>query len=72
MKNKALVIVHMAPIFVNVPSLDNKTKCLGSLHPTCEHSQHHSHVFYMSHLLTFFLCYVCLVHIERCPSSSNH
>ncbi len=72
MKNKALVTVHMAPIFVNVPSFDNKTKCLGSLNPTCEHFQHHSHVSYMFPLLTFLICYICVVHIERSPLSSNH
>ncbi len=71
-KNKALATIHMAPIFVNVPSLDNKTKRLGSLDPTCEHYQHHSHVSYMLPLLSFLLCYVSLVHIERCPLSSNH
>ncbi len=64
--------VHVAPIFVNVPSLDNKTKHLGFLDRTCEHSQHHYHVSYMFPLLTFLLCYVCLVHIERCPLSSNY
>ncbi len=62
----------MAPIFVNVPSLDNETKRLGSLDPTCKHYQHPSHVSSMFPLLTFFLCYICLVHVERCPFSNNH
>ncbi len=43
MKNKAFVTIRMAPIFVNVPTLDNKTKHLGFLDRTCEHSQHHYH-----------------------------
>ncbi len=72
MKNKALVRVHMAPIFVNVPSLNNKTKHLGSLDSTCEHSQHDSHVSYKFPLLTFLLCDICFVHIKWCPLSNNH
>ncbi len=71
MKNKTFVTVCMAPIFANVPSLYTKTKHLSFLDPKCEHFQHHYHVSYMFPLLIFLLCYVCLVHIERCPLSNN-
>jgi hypothetical protein len=37
------------------------------LKSTCEHSRHRFHVSYMFPLLTFMLCYVCLVHKESCP-----
>ncbi len=50
---------------------NNKTKRLGSFKPTCEHSRHCSRVSYMFPLLTFLLCFICFVHIERCPWSDS-